>query len=105
MKISIFGSGYISRVSLGRLEQNGQKDTGIDILPFKADLINLGKPTIIEKDINHIIAEQYLKDNISAISDYDRTTLKSNISIICVGTHSHIKVICILAIFLILPGK
>ena len=86
MNISIFGLGYVGCVSLGCLAQNGHKVIGVDIMDTKIDLINQGKPTIIEKDIDSIIAEQNEKGNISATKNYKSAVENTDVSIICVGT-------------------
>jgi GDP-mannose 6-dehydrogenase len=88
MNISIFGLGYVGCVSLGCLAQNGHKTTGVDIQDHKVNLINQGKPTIIEKDIDHIIKEQFEKDRISATKNAENAVINSDISIIAVGTPS-----------------
>jgi len=91
MNISIFGLGYVGCVSLGCLAQFGHKVIGVDVNQTKVDLINLGKPTIIEKGIDIIIAEQYKKGNISATKDFHKAIKKSTVSIICVGTPSTLQ--------------
>jgi GDP-mannose 6-dehydrogenase len=88
MNISIFGLGYVGCVGMGCLAHNGHKLIGVDTLPVKVDLINQGKPTIVEKDIDHMIAEQHAKGNISATHDYHKAVSETDISIICVGTPS-----------------
>jgi GDP-mannose 6-dehydrogenase len=88
MKISIFGLGYVGCVSLGCLAQNGNNIIGVDIEPMKVDLINQGKPTIIEKDIDTIIAEQHSQGRIKATTNVSEAVNESEISIICVGTPS-----------------
>lgn len=88
MNISIFGLGYVGCVSLGCLAQNGHRVYGVDVVQNKLDLINAGKPTIIEKDIDKIIAEQREKGNISATSDFTEAIHNTDVSIICVGTPS-----------------
>lgn len=88
MNISIFGLGYVGCVSLGCLAQNGHKLIGVDKVETKVNLINNGKPTIIEKDIDDIIAEQYKKGTISATTNYLNAVSESDVSIICVGTPS-----------------
>ncbi len=88
MKISIFGLGYVGCVSLGCLAQNGHKLIGVDINPDKVRLINNGKPTIVEKGIDTIIMEQYKEKRISATTDYKKAIIKTDISILCVGTPS-----------------
>ena len=52
------------------------------------DQINAGLPTIIEKDIDRIIKTQRELGNISATTDYTDAILRTEISIIAVGTPS-----------------
>jgi len=88
MKISIIGLGYVGCVSLGCLAQNGFSVIGVDIDTKKVDLVSKGLPTIIEKDIDRIIAEQHSKGRIEATEDCVQAVLDTDISIICVGTPS-----------------
>lgn len=88
MNISIFGLGYVGCVSLGCLAQNGHTVIGVDVNRNKVDLINNGKPTIIEKDIHNIIAKQHERGLISATTNAEEALIKSDISIIAVGTPS-----------------
>jgi GDP-mannose 6-dehydrogenase len=88
MKISIFGLGYVGCVSLGCIAKNGHTVIGVDVCENKVNLINQGKPTIIEKDIDHIIAKGYADGKISATHDYNEAVHGSEISIIAVGTPS-----------------
>lgn len=87
-KISIFGLGYVGCVSLGCLAQNGYHVVGVDVNDNKVQLINQGKPTIIEKDIDTIIANQFKEGKISATTDYKKAVRETDVSIICVGTPS-----------------
>ena len=52
MNIAVFGLGYVGCVSLGCLADNGHSVIGVDISDYKVDLINSGRPTIVEKDID-----------------------------------------------------
>ena len=88
MNISIFGLGYVGCVSLGCLGQQGHNVIGVDINQKKVDLINSGKATIVEKDIDQIIKEQVSLKNIKASTDFNDAVLNSDISIIAVGTPS-----------------
>ncbi|MBI9041329.1 nucleotide sugar dehydrogenase [Lutibacter sp.] len=88
MNISIFGLGYVGCVSLGCLAKNGHNVIGVDVNQNKVDLINQGKPTIIEKDIDVIIAEQFQRGVISATTKAAEAITKTEISIIAVGTPS-----------------
>ena len=86
MNISIFGLGYVGCVSVGCLSNNGHRVIGVDVMPSKVELINQGKPTIIEKDIDRLIAENWKEGRASATTDYREAVLGTDVSIICVGT-------------------
>lgn len=88
MRISIFGLGYVGCVSLGCLAKNGHEVIGVDVQPLKVDLINKGLATIVEKDIDTIIKEEFQKKKIRATLDFQEAVLDSELSIICVGTPS-----------------
>ena len=95
MNISIFGLGYVGCVSLGCLAKNGHNVIGVDVSSIKVGQINSGKPTIIEKDIDVIIKEQRSNKRISATTDFMDAVLKSDVSIVAVGTpsttHGHLE--------------
>jgi GDP-mannose 6-dehydrogenase len=86
MKISIFGLGYVGCISLGCLAKNGHTIIGVDVSPIKVEQINNGLATIIEKDIDGIIAEQYALGRISATVDYDTAIKSTEMSLVTVGT-------------------
>lgn len=86
MVISIFGLGYVGCVSMGCLAKDGNKVIGVDIDKRKVDLINSGKPTIVEKEIDHIIEQQHRKGRLTATQDHAEAIMESDISMICVGT-------------------
>ncbi len=88
MNVSIFGLGYVGCVSLGCLAEHGHSVIGVDVNEKKVDLINQGKPTIIEKDVDHIIANNWKRKRILATSDYQMAVNNTSISLICVGTPS-----------------
>ncbi len=88
MNISIFGMGYVGCVSLGCLASRGHTVVGVDVNPTKINLINSGKPTIIEKEIDRILAQAHRDRLVRATSDARSAVLDSEVSIIAVGTPS-----------------
>lgn len=88
MNISIFGLGYVGCVSLGCLAKNGHNVIGVDVNEFKVGLINKGISTIVEKNIDKIIAEEFKNNRVRATTSYLDATIDSDISLICVGTPS-----------------
>jgi len=87
-RISIFGLGYVGCVSVGCLAKMGHTVIGVDISPHKVELMNTGKPTIIEKQIDDLIAESHAAGRISATADSEQAILDSDMSFVCVGTPS-----------------
>lgn len=88
MKISVIGLGYVGCVSLGCLAKMGHEVIGVDVDPNKINLINSGKPTIIEKEIDQIIKTEFGNKKISATESINKAVQGSEISIIAVGTPS-----------------
>jgi GDP-mannose 6-dehydrogenase len=88
MKISIFGLGYVGCVSMGCLAKNGHTLVGVDINSYKVELINNGKPTIIEKEIDILIEKYHKKGQITATENYMEAVLNTDMAFICVGTPS-----------------
>lgn len=86
MKISVFGLGYVGCVSVGCLAKEGHEVTGVDISSVKVELINSGKPTIIENDIDELIKDGVNKKLISATDNFEQAVSITDVSIICVGT-------------------
>ncbi len=91
MNISIFGLGYVGCVSVACLAENGHSAVGVDIIPHKNNLINSGKATIIEKDIDGLMKSNWEKGRISSTQNFKEAVLKTEISIICVGTPSDVN--------------
>ena len=88
MNISIFGLGYVGCVGIGCLSKQGHTLVGVDVSDIKVDLINQGKPTIVEKDIDTLICEGHQAGRIRATKDYRDAVLNTDISFLCVGTPS-----------------
>ncbi len=103
MNISIFGLGYVGAVSAGVLAHEGHWVIGVDPNRTKLELINAGKPPIIEPQIGDLIADSVDAGRLSATDDAFGAVKKTDISLVCVGTpschngdldHSFIRRVC-----------
>lgn len=88
MNISIFGLGYVGCVGMGCLAAKGHNVVGVDVSEEKIRLINDGKPTIVEKDIDVLIENARRQGVVKATNDYVSAVMETDISFLCVGTPS-----------------
>lgn len=88
MNISIFGLGYVGVVCTACFSKEGHNVIGVDIDKVKVDLINAGKATIIEDNLEEQIEESVKNNLISATQNYEDAVLNSEVSFVCVGTPS-----------------
>ena len=94
MNISIFGLGYVGCVGAACFAAMGHRVIGVDVSPVKVGLINSGRPTIIEQDIEELCRKGHDAGLLSATSDAREAVGATDISFIAVGTpgsgHGHL---------------
>lgn len=88
MNISIFGLGYVGCVGAGCCAKLGHKVIGVDVSENKVNLINNGRPTIIEAEIEDLIKDAWKNKMLEATTEVKHAVLNSDISFIAVGTPS-----------------
>lgn len=86
--ISVFGLGYVGCVSAACFAREGHDVVGVDVSQTKVDLINAGKPTIVEEGIGDLVAAMVAAGRLRATTDPRKAVLASSISLVCVGTPS-----------------
>jgi GDP-mannose 6-dehydrogenase len=86
MRISIFGLGYVGSVLAGCFANDGHEVIGIDPVQNKVDLLNNGKPPVIEKDVDLLFQKAISNGTLKASTDSTEGVMNSEISLICVGT-------------------
>jgi len=86
--ISVFGLGYVGCVSAACFAREGHDVVGVDVSQTKVDLINSGKPTIVEEGIGELVATMVASGRLRATTDSRKAVLGSSISLVCVGTPS-----------------
>lgn len=88
MHISIFGLGYVGCVGAACCARLGHHVIGNDVSENKVNLINQGRPTIIETGISEMIKEAHDNGLLEASMDYRYAVHNTEISFIVVGTPS-----------------
>lgn len=88
MDISIFGLGYVGAVSLACLARDGHNVIGVDIEQAKLDLIRNGRTPVVEEGMVDLIRSVVASGRVSVTDDVRDALLRSEISLICVGTPS-----------------
>lgn len=88
MNISILGLGYVGCVGAACMARLGHHVIGADVSENKVRLINQGRPTIIEAEIDDLVKVAHEKGMLEATMDYHYAVHNSEISFIAVGTPS-----------------
>jgi GDP-mannose 6-dehydrogenase len=88
LKISVFGLGYVGTVSAGCLANEGHTVIGVDPVQTKVDLINQGRPPIIEAEIAEIMAAAVSAGRLRATDKTVEAIQDTELSFVCVGTPS-----------------
>lgn len=87
-RVATFGLGYVGIVSAACLASRGHSVIGVDVSPEKADMVNHGRSTVVEKRIDELVAEQVATGRLRATTDPARAVADSDIALVCVGTPS-----------------
>ncbi|PPB79651.1 GDP-mannose 6-dehydrogenase [Albidovulum inexpectatum] len=88
MKIAVFGLGYVGIVSAACLARDGHQVIGVDPQATKVDLVNAGRPPIVEKLVGELIAEAVGNGALRATQSAEEAVSFADLSLICVGTPS-----------------
>lgn len=89
MNVSIFGLGYVGTVTAGCLSRYGHYIIGVDTSPDKVDFLNKGMPPIVEPGIANLSRTAFETGRLLATTDYTSAILRTDLSLICVGTPSN----------------
>ena len=88
MDISIFGLGYVGAVSLACLARDGHRVVGVDVDQAKLDLIASGHTPVVEEGMVELMAAAVASGRVAVTRDERDALMRSEISLICVGTPS-----------------
>jgi GDP-mannose 6-dehydrogenase len=88
MDISIFGLGYVGAVSLACLARDGHRVIGVDVDQAKLELIAAGKTPVVEEGMVQLMADSVASGRVSVTRDARDAVMRSELSLVCVGTPS-----------------
>lgn len=88
MNIAVFGLGYVGMVNIACLSKLGNRVIGCDIKQQKVELVNSGKSTIVEPELDELLDTAFKKGLISGNSNAEKCIKVTDVAIICVGTPS-----------------
>ncbi|MEV3902896.1 nucleotide sugar dehydrogenase [Mycobacterium sp. NPDC050551] len=86
--VSVFGLGYVGCVSAACLAMRGHTVIGVDVSPEKLQLLQQGRSPVVEERIGDIVADVVAAQTLTVTTDSHRAVLRSDISLVCVGTPS-----------------
>lgn len=88
MKIAVFGLGYVGAVTAAGLAARGHTVVGVDVDPFKVDLIGLGESPVVEPGIDELMRDGAASGRLRATVDPREALDGADVSLLCVGTPS-----------------
>lgn len=88
MNVSIFGLGYVGTVCAACFAALGHNVVGVDKTDAKVNLIRQGKSPVVEPGISEKVKCAVGSGRLTATTDAAEAILRTDISVICVGTPS-----------------
>jgi GDP-mannose 6-dehydrogenase len=88
MRVSVFGLGYVGCVTAACLAANGHRVVGVDPDTRKIRRVKAGKGTVLEPGLDALVAAGVRNGRLTATTDFTQAVLKTDVSLICVGTPS-----------------
>jgi GDP-mannose 6-dehydrogenase len=88
MKIAVFGLGYVGCVSAASLAAAGHEVTGVDIDPWKIELVRNGRVPVLEPGLSEIVEQVVASGHLKATDDGVAAVMENELSLVCVGTPS-----------------
>lgn len=88
MKVSVFGLGYVGAVSGACMAQLGHDVIGVDANPAKVEMINRGRPPVIEAGLSEMLEKVTGCGAFHATGSWQEAIAGSDVALICVGTPS-----------------
>ncbi|ETW14775.1 GDP-mannose 6-dehydrogenase [Roseivivax marinus] len=87
-RISVFGIGYVGVVSAACLARDGHEVVAVDLDQAKVDALNEGRPTIVEKGLDELVADVVGSGKLRATTSAAEAIAATDASFVCVGTPS-----------------
>lgn len=87
-RVGVYGLGYVGCVSAACLASRGHRVVGVDVNPDKVESVRQGRSPVVEEKIGELTAEVVTAGMLTVTSDAYATVLRTDISLICVGTPS-----------------
>lgn len=88
MRIAVMGLGYVGAVSGACLAEMGHHVTGVDPNRVKVDMMNNGKPPVVEKGLQEVLEGAVRSGRLVATDDWNGTVQHADLILVCVGTPS-----------------
>jgi GDP-mannose 6-dehydrogenase len=88
MKVAVFGLGYVGCVSAACLAHREHEVIGVDTNAQKVSMVHAGKAPLLEPGLAELMAAEAAAGRLDATTDAAEAVMRSEISVICVGTPS-----------------
>jgi len=89
VKVAVFGLGYVGCVTGACIADLGHWVVGVDVNPLKVQMVNDGKPPVIEDGLAEFVSKVNERGTFTATGDWLRAVCEADVSLVCVGTPSN----------------
>ncbi|MBI3932745.1 MAG: UDP-glucose/GDP-mannose dehydrogenase family protein [Acidobacteria bacterium] len=86
MRVSVFGLGYVGCVTGTCLAQSGHHVVGVDVNDEKVEMLNEGRPPVLEPGLGDVLARVVRDGRLRATTDAEEAVRASDVALVCVGT-------------------
>ncbi len=86
--ISVIGLGYVGAVTAGCLAHKGFNVLGVDVNPLKVQLLDSGRPPVLEPGLDEMLSESHRAGRVHATTNAAEAIRQTDLSFVCVGTPS-----------------
>jgi GDP-mannose 6-dehydrogenase len=82
VRISVFGLGYVGAVSLACLARDGHHGVGVDVDPYKLELIRSGHSPIVEEGIQELMKQVVGSGRVTVTNDVAKAIGETELSFV-----------------------
>jgi len=86
LNIAVIGTNYLGAAHAAGMAEFGHRVIGVDIDPRRVEVLNAGRSTIFERDLEPMLARHTASGRLRFTTDYTQIADWADVHFVCVGT-------------------